>query len=56
MQEAGRYADIIQPKAVEQAVKMRFQPKYPDVSQKKMILRDMGRSSLAETISPEMTE
>jgi hypothetical protein len=56
MLEAGRYADIIEPESVLQAVKMRFQPKYPDVSQKKMILRDMGRPSLAETISPETAE
>jgi hypothetical protein len=53
MLEAKRYADVIKPQSVLQAVKSRFKPKYPDVSQKQMILRDMGRNSLADTISPE---
>jgi hypothetical protein len=39
MQKAGRLADIIDPKSVEQAVRSRFKSKYPDVSQKKMMLR-----------------
>ena len=56
MLAAGRYADVIEPQRVEQAVKMRFRPQYPDVSKEKMILRGMGRGGLAETISPEMTE
>jgi hypothetical protein len=56
MLEAGRYADVIHPQSVLQGVKARFKPKYPDVSQKQMLLRDLGRNSLADTISPEMEQ
>jgi hypothetical protein len=56
MIEAKRYADVIKPQSVLSAVKSRFKPKYPDVSQKQMILRNMGRPSLEDTLSPESPE
>jgi hypothetical protein len=53
MIEAGRYADVIEPQTVEGAIMSRFKPKFPDVSEKKMLLREMGRASLSEALSSE---
>jgi len=43
MLKAGRLADVISPQSIHQSVINRFKPKYPDVSEKKMLLRQPGR-------------
>jgi hypothetical protein len=52
LMERGRLADLVTPEAVMASVERRFKPVYPDVSEKKMLLRREGRR-LSEVLAGE---